>query len=145
MEKSGVIYSSETEDYSKEDILNEIDIWVDENKIYKDVDTMGILFDYVIGLVEWQSPYTVLCEIDDDEMEALNSIQSIGDERFNEIIDSYNEITFKYNHLGKYLIPSEEINIPIIAIDNTTGDAWTEEYMNTEKATMYLNDKEPHL
>ncbi len=68
---------------------------------------------------------------------AKDKIKVISRESANKILDSTGE---KYTPLGRYLVP-DEVNREIIwtAIDNSTGEAWTEEFTSRMSASRWLN------
>ncbi len=66
-----------------------------------------------------------------------NDIQLITREYANKILDSTGK---KYKPLGLFLISDEEDGETIwTAIDNSTGDAWTEEFDTRNRAVRWLH------
>ena len=73
-----IIYTSEDEtSYTKSDILELIELWRKENKLTLDEKMLDNVYNSVLSLCEWQCPYTILCELDDDDLMSLGVIENI--------------------------------------------------------------------
>lgn len=73
-----VVYTSEHGDeYSREEIENEIDIWMDETDKFQHLNleqrnhVKKATYDVLISLLDWTSPYTKLTEFEEDDVEEL--------------------------------------------------------------------------
>lgn len=76
-ESNEIVYTSEAgNQFTKEDIYAEIYVfiksserpWLDNYPTYIIRDT---LYEYLMGLLDWQHPYTLLSEIDDEETKVI--------------------------------------------------------------------------
>ena len=71
-----------------------------------------------------------------EQYNSINYIKSISENEAAKIFNS--EHGGKYDYLGKFIIKE---NDGYTAIDNSTGDAWTEEFNNKADAIRYLNNE----
>ncbi len=69
----------------------------------------------------------------------IEKIQTVNREFLNRLFDSPGE---KYEPIGQFICPDEINGKKIyVAVDNITGDAWTEEFRSHCMATRWLHGK----
>lgn len=64
----------------------------------------------------------------------MNDIQELTEEQMSEVIETRKPIGKFYRQEGN----------TFIGVDNTTGDAWTEEFNDLEACARWLNQEEEH-
>ena len=63
----------------------------------------------------------------------MESIKKVTEKEMLRIIDTRKP-------LGRFIDATKENSIMVVAVDNQTGDAWTEEFATEEQATKWLNE-----
>ncbi|MGB4588997.1 MAG: hypothetical protein WBI17_07155 [Clostridiaceae bacterium] len=70
----------------------------------------------------------------------MENIKTITEEQASELLDRYCNNTLTNEDKGRFLIAYE--NGTFTAIDNTSGDCWTEDFKTRYKAVEWLCGKE---
>lgn len=73
-----VVYTTEDgEQYTKTKIYEDIKVWLVSDNLFEVLGTqenMDKLYDYILDLATWEYPFTILDQIDEDEIEAIGLV-----------------------------------------------------------------------